>query len=284
MRSFVRAIIRAKSTQMCTVTYLPTPSGFVLTHNRDEAPARSTQSIVREKTPADHALLFPRDAEAGGTWIATSDTGRTACLLNGAFNRHERQPPYRRSRGLILLDFFDWENPDDFFQGYDFEGIEPFTFLFFEFQLPESLIPKKSGSGSCSNNRVVEFRWDGRQRHLKNLPESQPHFWCSSTLYPPEMQTRREQVFKNWLNHQSPIINHQSTINNSLIKLHLTGSVGDPENDFVMQRAGKVQTVSLTQVVVDKKNARMCYLDLLGGNRSERRLTHSKRRASAVNR
>ncbi len=284
---------------MCTVTYLPRPSGFILTHNRDEAPSRSSQVIVREKTPGGHSLLFPRDAMAGGSWIATSSQGRTACLLNGAFVLHTRQLPYRRSRGLILLDFFDWENPDEFFEDYDLENIEPFTFLFFEQnQLPESLIPNKSGSGS-SIQRVTEFRWDGQQRFLKNLPVDQAHFWCSATLYPPAMQIRREQVFREWLiSHQSPLpavalakvgTSHPAFAKatagkQSIITLHLKGSIGDPENDFVMNRAGKVQTVSITQVIVDEKNAHMSHLDLLGRKRSERRLTHSKRVATAVNR
>jgi len=136
---------------MCTVTYLPRPSGFILTHNRDEAPARSSQTIVREKTPGGQTLIFPRDTLAGGTWIATSRAGRTVCLLNGAFVLHKRVLPYRRSRGLILLDFFDWENPDDFFCDYDFEGIEPFTLLFFaQAQLSESL----ELSESCKENAV----------------------------------------------------------------------------------------------------------------------------------
>ena len=266
---------------MCTVTYLPRPSGFILTHNRDEAPSRSPQTIVREKTPGGDTLLFPRDRKAGGTWIATSRHGRTACLLNGAFLKHRHEPPYRRSRGLILLDFFDWENPDDFFQDYDFDGVEPFTFLLFE-----------QHSGVEKLRRVSEFRWDGQQAYLKNLPLDQAHFWCSSTLYPPEMQIRRQQVFRDWLALHEPgnpfTTNHLITSQQSRIQpitqLHLTGSVNDPENDYKMNRAGKVQTVSLTQIIVDGKNARMRYFDLLGGNRSERRLSHSKRAASAVNR
>jgi len=290
---------------MCTVTYLPRPSGFILTHNRDEASARSSQTIVHEKTPGGQTLLFPRDTLAGGTWIATSRQGRTACLLNGAFVLHKRALPYRRSRGLILLDFFDWKDSDDFFQHYNFENIEPFTFLFFNSsQLPESL---KLLGGS----QVTEFRWDGQQRHLKNLAADQPHFWCSATLYPSEMQIRREQVFRQWLtkhppitpsfaasfvkttadkkdaaSNQSPSTHHQAPVSSprSLISLHLKGSIGDPENDFVMNRAGKVQTVSITQVIVHEKSARMRHLDLLGGNRSERRLIRSKRAVTVVNR
>ena len=255
---------------MCTVTYLPQATGFILTHNRDEAPSRASKWIVREKTARGETLLFPRDPGAGGTWIATSDSGKTACLLNGAFVLHQRQLPYRRSRGLILLDFFEWEDPAVFFRDYDFTRIEPFTFLFFE-----QCTAKRTVS------QVVEFRWDGQQRYLKNLPVNEPHFWCSATLYPKEMQVRREQVFLDWLKvqaTQAPISSHAIT------RLHLKGGVGDPENDFVMNRGGKVQTVSLTQVIADEKNARMRYFDLLGVNRSERRLKLRERKANAVNR
>ena len=262
---------------MCTVTYLPRHSGFILTHNRDEAPSRSPMSIVREKTPGGDTLLFPRDIQAGGTWIATSRQGRTACLLNGAFVLHQRVLPYRRSRGLMLLDFFDWENPDDFFRDYNLEGMEPFTFLFFQ----------HSAISDRAADSIIELRWDGHQRYLKSLSETEPHFWCSATLYPSDMQVRREQVFKDWL-HTHPVQDLRATNPRSAIPaithLHLTGGIHDPENNFVMNRAGKVQTVSLTQVIADEKNARMRYFDLLGGNRSERRLALSQRMAMALNR
>ncbi len=251
---------------MCTVTYLPQPKGFVLTHNRDEAPSRSPKNIVREKTPAGNTLLFPRDTMAGGTWIATSRDGRTACLLNGAFVLHTRKLPYRLSRGLILLDFFDWEHPDAFFTQYDLDNVEPFTFLFFEKSQPANDV-----------QRVTELRWDGQNRHLKEYPPTAAHFWCSATLYPADMQLRREQVFREWLkkNTADP---------KSVLQLHRQGSIGDPENDYVMNRAGKVQTLSITQVMVDEKNAQMRYLDLLGENQSKRWLKISQRSHLGVNR
>lgn len=230
---------------MCTVTYLPTEQGFILTHNRDEAPARSTPCIAREMH-ATGALLFPKDAKVGGAWIAASKEPRVACLLNGAFVKHHRQPPYRRSRGLLLLDFFDWLNPDVFFEQYDLHDIEPFTFL--------SFVP----------GRVVEFRWDGQARHLTALPPEAPHFWCSATLYPPDMQARRERVFQDWLQRQ-PIDSKRNRPAN-ILRLHRTGSVGDPENDYVMNRSNRVRTVSITQVVQQGQVLRMRYWDLLEGN------------------
>ncbi|GAB4487903.1 MAG: NRDE family protein [Saprospiraceae bacterium] len=238
---------------MCTVTFIPTTSGFILTHNRDEAPNRSPQHISREKIGSD-ILLFPRDTKAGGAWIAAAKSGKTACLLNGAFVKHHHNPPYRRSRGLMLLDFFEQENANNFITGHDLEGVEPFTFLLF------------------ANDAVTELRWDGSQRHIKNLPPKQTHFWCSSTLYPPEMQAKREQIFLNWLSQQA-----SAPCAPSLLDLHRTGSVGDPENDFVMNRGNRVRTVSITQVVGTKNFLQMRYFDLLEGHSDVRRVTTRKR-------
>ena len=222
---------------MCTVTYLPIPGGFVLTHNRDEAPSRSRHGLTRTGS-----LTFPKDAKAGGAWIATAKDGRTACLLNGAFVKHRHEPPYRRSRGLVLLDFFDWPEPGDFFEKYDLAGIEPFTFLFFQ------------------TEKVVQLRWDGSSRHIAELPPDQPHFWCSATLYPPEMQVRREQVFRDWMKKGDGLSDRR--LPSAILNLHLTGSVGDPENDYVMNRDGRVRTVSVTQVVRRKSGTRMRYFEL----------------------
>ena len=106
---------------MCTVTYLPRPQGFILTHNRDEAPMRSTRQI-EQVVLGGRLCLFPRDTGAGGAWIAAVEHGPTVCLLNGAFVRHERNPPYRRSRGLILMDFLEQPNWETFVIAYDLEG------------------------------------------------------------------------------------------------------------------------------------------------------------------
>lgn len=236
---------------MCTASYLPLRAGFVLTHNRDEAPARNAQKISRENLATGDRLLFPRDAKAGGAWIVASRSGKTACLLNGAFEKHRHEPPYRRSRGLVMLDFFGFDAPDDFFGKYDLAGIEPFTFLFF------------------ARDRVVELRWDGSQKHLRELPAGEPHFWCSSTLYPAEMRERREQVFRNWLKMRQK---DEKTLPADILKLHLTGSVGDPENDFVMNRAGRVCTVSVTQIIQAGERLRMKYRDLLETQKDTRNM------------
>ena len=113
--------LRTEDYKMCTVTYIPQPGGhFVLTSNRDENAARSPQSLDSEVIGAAK-LLFPRDTGAGGTWIAASDSNRVVCLLNGAFVKHQHQPPYKRSRGTMVLDFFRFATAESFFENYDFE-------------------------------------------------------------------------------------------------------------------------------------------------------------------
>jgi hypothetical protein len=238
---------------MCTVTFLPSQDGFVLTHNRDEAPSRSPQMIARVKTGAGVTLL-PRDTLAGGSWIAAVQEGYTVCLLNGAFVKHVHAPPYRRSRGLVLLDFLEAPSADWFFEEYDFTGIEPFTFLYFD------------------PDRVIELRWDGNDRFVKYLPVQQAHFWCSSTLYPADMQERRELVFREWLKTHYTLEMNPAQLKKKILHLHHTGSVNDPENDFIMNRHGRVQTVSITQVQVQPGKATMAYHDLISGQKRRQKI------------
>jgi hypothetical protein len=56
------------------------------------------------------------------------------------------------------------------------------------------------------------------------------------------------------------------------LQLHREGRVGDPENDFVMQRS-RVQTVSITQIARQNNRANMQYLELHSGQIARRRLS-----------
>ncbi len=234
---------------MCTVTIFPGSRGYILTHNRDEAPTRSPSDITRAVHGNAVELIYPKDTLKSGTWIAAAPGGRTVCLLNGAFEKHIRQPEYRRSRGLVLLDYFEAGDDRSFFNNYDFEGIEPFTFLVLR---PEG---------------YLEFRWDGQTRHLRELDAGAAHFWCSATLYPTEMQEKRKGIFEQFIRQpQFQAITGDEVLAAELLRIHQTGSVGDPENDFIMNRNNRVQTVSITQVVAGGHGSEMLYWDL-GNNR-----------------
>ncbi|MEZ4987030.1 MAG: NRDE family protein [Saprospiraceae bacterium] len=125
--------------------------------------------VGRSATRSGGLALSPRYWEAGGTWICTGSNGRLVCLLNGAFEHHAHRPPYRRSRGLVVLDVFLFSMVTDFLSEYDLTGIEPFTMIIAE---PDAL---------------WELRWDeNSQRHVASLARNLPHIWSSATLYSEE--------------------------------------------------------------------------------------------------
>ena len=229
---------------MCTVTYLPYGTGFILTSNRDEAPHRSPKELSELSGPKGQRLYLPRDT-GGGSWIVASSTGRVACLLNGAYQLHRRVPPYKRSRGLVVLDAFGYDSPIDFWDQYDFSGIEPFTLLLID------------------QEQFLEGRWDGHRVWLTQIELAQPHLWASATLYDAKKRAARHHWFRDWL--------VQNTVydTEAIHKFHRTGGVGDRQNDLVMQRPEGVQTVSVSQVVHTDEYFGMLYDHLLDGERSE---------------
>lgn len=239
---------------MCTVTYLPVgKNAFILTSNRDESRIRPTQVPVAENF-GNYQLLFPKDAIAGGTWICLSNLNRVACLMNGAFERHEWKPPYRVSRGIVLLDSFKYPRAEDFIEQYDLNGVEPFTMIVND------------------NNRMTELRWDSSKKHIKSLPTDKPQIWSSASLYPKVIRDKREEWFGKWLEGRTRF--EQKDI----LDFHHHGGEGDTENDVVMNRYDMVQTVSVTSVVKNEYSASMYYHDLVAGRTSEASIAFNRER------
>lgn len=228
---------------MCTLTYLPlSDNTYLLTSNRDESPLRK-KAKAPEITKINGAkVLYPMDGRAGGTWIAASEANRIACLLNGAFERHWPNPPYRLSRGLMVLDSFRYHKVDEFISHYDFKGMEPFTFVAFE-HLHQTVIN--------------ELRWDGQQSYVKRYDATKPQIWSSASLYTPEVVKRREQWFQKWLKE------HTEYDVNEIRQFHMFGGEGDIYNDIRMNRLELVKTISITSVKVETGKIEMWYKDLL---------------------
>ena len=224
---------------MCTVTYLPTTSdNFVLTSNRDEAPVRSAEKF-EQLTKNSINIKFPKDKGAGGTWIAMSSSNRVVCLLNGAFIKHKHQPPYKRSRGLMVLQYFDYAKATDFFEQYDFKGMESFTFIIAEY------------------GNLWEFRWDEKQAHILELDAKSNHLWASATLYDSAAQKKRQIWFEKWQKEApSPITQH-------ILDFHFNAGDGDPWNDLQMNRNGVVKTIGITKVEKKTTAIEMTYFDLM---------------------
>lgn len=220
---------------MCTLTYIPMARGACLTHNRDEHRMRGPALPPQDHIHFGKTLRYPKDTEAGGTWYAMGRNW-TLALLNGAGQRHERNPPYRRSRGLVLLDFFEKEDPRDFCGTYDFQGIEPFT-----------LILLKNASGGA-----LEFSWDGTFKKLLALPR-EPFIRSSITLYDGSVRAMRQKAFEAYLR------SDPAPTPARMLAFH-RGEPSVPGRDLILNRPDGLRTQSLTQVLTAERH--MEYIEL----------------------
>tara|TARA_R110001583_G_scaffold50403_1_gene157301 strand:+ start:4375 stop:5082 length:708 start_codon:yes stop_codon:yes gene_type:complete len=227
---------------MCTLSFIPiSDTDFIFTTNRDEDPNRVALS-PKKYLHDGFELFYPKDSKANGSWIISNCTDTSLCLLNGAFEKHQRQPNYRQSRGLILLDFFRYSSLEDFIGNYQFEGIEAFTLV---------IVENKDGV------QLTELVWDEQKLHVKELPSSKAHVWSSTTLYTNSMKSEREQWFWDWLR------NEKRVNQGSILKFHKTGGEGNLEYGLFMNRRNRVRTVSITQISGSRNGHKMKYFNLL---------------------
>ena len=223
---------------MCTVTFIPAKDRYYITSNRDEKSGRKQALPPATYCYDDITLVYPKDADAGGTWIALHNNGNAAVLLNGAFIAHVSQPPYKKSRGLIFLDIISGDMPVEKFQRIDLTNIEPFTLVVFE------------------NDSLNECRWDGSRKYHKQLNKNQHHIWSSATLYNEEIVKKREQWFAKWLK-ENPTPSMQD-----ILHFHQFAGEGDTQNDLLMNRGNNMLTVSVTGIEFNDERATMHYIDL----------------------
>ncbi len=177
---------------MCVLTFIPfKEGGFDLTSNRDESPQRKKALFPSIKKTPYYQLIFPKDGDQGGTWIAATGNPKLVCLLNGAFEPHQPEPPYYKSRGLVVLDVFEYPQFIDFYNDSDLSGIEPFTMVCIE--------PLENDFG------LYELKWDGENKHLTELDSKKPHLWASASLYSSQAQLKRNKFFHSWLQQEETI-------------------------------------------------------------------------------
>lgn len=231
---------------MCTVTFVPVKQGVLLTSSRDEKQVRKAALVPQAYMHGSNILTYPKDAEAGGTWVAMKDNGDAAVLLNGGYIKHIAKPPYNKSRGLIMLNVFSADDPVNAFKQIPLDNIEPFTLVLY------------------IAGKLFECRWDGNKKYRQQLPGNMPHIWSSVTLYDEPVRQRRRQWFADWVN-QNPKPGLADIIN-----FHRYGGDGDISNDVCMSRDGIYQTVSITALQLTKGYNQMQYLDLVNNTTTTR--------------
>lgn len=216
---------------MCTLTFIHNSSGISISSNRDEHVDRGISKFPVTLQVKDQLVTFPQDPEAGGTWLAASSSKRVTVLLNGAFRKHKHLPPYRLSRGVVVLESFQYENLAQFRLHYNLTDIEPFTLVHFD----------------LLHQHIEEVRWDGESTSYRTLAFNAPHIWSSATLYNDETIRERENWFKEWI--QKPNLDAQQMMN-----FHQFGGGTLHANSITMKRNSFLKTVSISQVTACKNH------------------------------
>lgn len=224
---------------MCTVTFLPLEDqGFILTSNRDELVGRKTLP-PQKYTENNVEMLYPKDTAAGGTWIGVSEKNRLICVLNGGFEKHIRQVPYGKSRGLISKELLQKDAIQPAIDMLELNDVEPFTMVIIDW--------------NENDYSLFELVWDGTSKHFKRL-EKTPNIWSSSTLYTRENAAMRADWFYDWVK-----VNNFSQ--QDILSFHHLEK-GDREQAILMKRS-YIETVSVSSVQKTKKGLDFSYEDLI---------------------
>ncbi|WP_396178398.1 NRDE family protein [Flavobacterium sp.] len=223
---------------MCTVSFVPSNNKIIVTSNRDEAVLRTA---IPPKTYLidGKKIIFPKDPKAGGTWYAVAENGVLLVLLNGAEEKHEHQPPYKRSRGLVVLEIISSDSPIDHWDTIDLEKVEPFTLVLFQ------------------DSKLYQLRWNGNSKSSLNLDASKNHIWSSSTLYSKEIREQRSQWFFQFME------KNQGVSEDEMFDFHRYTKNSNTENGLVINRNDALKTLTITQTVLQNQNITMNHYDLI---------------------
>jgi len=115
---------------VCTLSWLPQPSGYFLCFNRDERRSRAPGAPPSRHLADGVRFAAPIDGDFGGTWIGVNETGLSVSLLN----RYEDSPIDPAggtvSRGLLVKGLLSSPSLDELARrlgGEDLGRYQPFT-------------------------------------------------------------------------------------------------------------------------------------------------------------
>lgn len=222
---------------MCTVTYIPTKEGCIITSNRDEKINREKALPPNEYNIGGKKIVFPKDPKAGGTWIAHNEN-KIIVLLNGAKEKHIKKENYRKSRGLIVLELMSSKHTLSFWESIDLTNIEPFTIVVYE------------------NKSLFQLQWNEVIKSNEQFNENENHIWSSSTLYSEEVREQRKIWFSNFINSVS------CPSSDEILYFHQFTESENKEFGLQINRNDILKTVSITQCEISNNKIEMHYVDL----------------------
>lgn len=208
---------------MCTVSYIPqSENGFIITSSRDEKSPRNARRL-QEESVSNFKIVFPVDPLSNGTWIGSSEFGRTCCLLNGGKKKHVKKTSYRKSRGLVLVDFLSSHSLEDEIHNYDLSGIEPFTMIIIDHH---------------DEKKYIELVWDENEKNISFFDRNIPKIWSSVTLYSTDVIKQKSEMFEEFLKEAS---RPESIADFHFLPQNILPVTDKPDSDHPI-------TVSITQI------------------------------------
>ena len=223
---------------MCTVSFVVANGKTIITSNRDEKVLRPSAVEPKSYLINNKNIIFPKDAKAGGTWYAITEDATVLVLLNGADEKHQLKPSYRKSRGLIVLEIISSNSPIEHWKVIDLSDIEPFTLVLFQ------------------DSKLYLLRWNEVEKSTINLDISNNHIWSSSTLYPRDIREKRANWFYTYLD-TKPEVDETEMFN-----FHRYTEEANQENGLVINRNDSMKTLSITQAVIEKNKVVLSHYDL----------------------
>jgi Transport and Golgi organisation 2 len=230
---------------MCTVTFYKDAGKTIITSNRDEQIGRPSAAAPGKFLKGNNTFYYPVDTLTNGTWFCVKQDGGILVLLNGSERKHIPSPPYRRSRGLILLDIFDSIDISRQWQEIDLYNIEPFTIVAFV------------------HNELMQFRWNGCEKSFRILDDNQPRIWSSATLYDNRTINMRESWYSSFLAEKKGNI-HEG----DFLDFHTNMQKSDSQDGLGINRNQTIITKNVTQCVIDGKTFILTHMDLITGSKS----------------
>lgn len=142
---------------MCTLSWKPQHSGYLLLFNRDESRLRPPALPPLVHQHKNIKFLSPTDTECGGTWLLVNEHGISTALLNN-YAATEASPGMddsnRSSRGMLPLacaNYADVAGVMAHLQAMNLDTYPPFH-----------LVAMDAGE-------AMVFSWDGKGYRLKSL-------------------------------------------------------------------------------------------------------------------
>ena len=165
---------------MCTVTFWPRQSGYMLAMNRDEKLSRVQGLPPRTIRAGGRSVICPSEP-GGGTWIALNDSGATSALINwySIVARVSKNPMSRGEVVRATRMAITPQEGDEALRQLPLKRINPFRLI--------GVFP--------TANEVVEWRWNLRK--LERVRHRwQSGQWISSGFDEPEAQRVRTKTFR----------------------------------------------------------------------------------------